>query len=351
MKSRRRLRVIIPLVVVAGVAAVLGLFTVVGLLGGSSATMGDVVEPAPQTADSLAGGAQRASSGGSEAEPAAKSATDAGAGAIAGDVPPATTPADHYLVRTGDLSLLVAHGRLLSTVDRVRSLTAAMGGYVMSSSVGSDGGGVVQPLAPDAPVSSEGGYEPQTVGTDPYATLTVRVPERSFDAALKRFAGLGDVQSVSTSSEDVTSQYVDLEARLRHFKAVERRLVGFLDATENVNQMLAVQARIDDVQLTIEQLEAELKSMSEVTTYATLSIFVREKDTTQPATIHASDTFGGTFWNSVHLLGRGARITGLVLTALLPFIVVFGTVGLAVWYAVRRVRRARRGPAQPSLPA
>jgi hypothetical protein len=78
-------------------------------------------------------------------------------------------------------------------------------------------------------------------------------------------------------------------------------------------------------------------------------VFVSEKDTT-PA-IATSNTFGGTFRNSVGMLGDGARITALVLTALLPFIIVFGAVGVVVWYVVRRVRRSRRQAAQPSLPA
>ncbi len=190
-----------------------------------------------------------------------------------------------------------------------------------------------------------------TVGTDPYATLTVRVPESSFDAAVKRFAALGDVQSVSTSSEDVTSQYVDLQARLLHYRAVERRLVRFLAATDNVNQMLAVQDRIDNVQLTIEQLSAQLKSLRETTTYGTLSIFLREKGAPQAGAINPSDTFTGTLLHSIKVLGRGARVTGLVATALLPFMVVFGGLGLVVWYVVHKVRRGRRQPAQPTLPA
>ena len=105
----------------------------------------------------------------------------------------------------------------------------------------------------------------------------MRVPEQFFETAIKRFSKLGDVQSVSTSSEDVTSQYVDLQARLRHYRAVERRLVGFLQETTTVNQMLAVQDRIDQVQLTIEELTAQLKSLRETTTYGTLSVFVRRE--------------------------------------------------------------------------
>jgi hypothetical protein len=265
---------------------------------------------------------------------------------FAAAVPPASAPSAHYLLRTGDLSLLVRRGTLLPVVDRITSMTTAMGGYVMSSALGSQAGGPVEPVPLGAPVASDGSMEEParstTVLNDPYASLVVRVPEQYFETAIKRFSRLGEVQSVSTSSEDVTSQYVDLQARLRHYRAVERRLVGFLQETTTVNQMLAVQDRIDQVQLTIEELTAQLKSLRETTTYATLSLFVSEKDAAAAAAIHASDTFGGTFWNSLELLGHGAWLTALALTALLPFIVFFGDVVCVVCLLARRLRRDRR---------
>jgi hypothetical protein len=229
----------------------------------------------------------------------------------------------------------------------------AMGGYVMSSAAGGGQPQVTATIEPmplgDQVMSSKDAQGMPVTLADPYASLVVRVPEQLFDAALKRFSRLGEVQSVTTSSEDVTAQYVDLRARLRHFRAVERRLIGFLDETKTVNQMLAVQDRIDQVQMTIEELTAQLKSLRETTSSGTLSVFLSEKDAT-PAAVHASDTFGGTFWNSMRLLGHGARVTGLVLTALAPFIVVFGGIGLVVWFAIRRGRRSRRQAAAPTLP-
>jgi len=359
MKRKTILWVMVPLAVVA----VLGLFTVVGLVSrsdlGSHWSLGNAVERDLGTADPSDLAAEAAAPvQGEDAGTAGKSTSGGSSGdqEFAAAVPPATALSAHHLVRTGDLSLLVDRGTLLSTVDRIRSLTATMGGYVMSSAVGSEDRTVTAPYETeplDAPVSDADGDVTSSADPvmDPYAALTVRVPERLFDNAVKRFAELGDVESVSTSSEDVTSQYVDLKARLRHFRAVEKRLVGFLAETDNVNQMLTVQDRIDEVQLTIEQLSAQLKSLRETTTYGTLSIFVREKGVPQAGAIDPSDTFAGTFWNSVELLGHGARVTGLVLTALLPFIVVFGGIGLLVWYVVRRLRRGRRQTAPPSLPA
>ena len=350
MGRRPRLRVLIPAVIIGllVVFAVVGVLSRGGLPGISSRTALDRASAGSGTAGGPVTGE---SAQGADAGASSKSA----AGEIAAAVPPAAAFSAHHLLRTGDLSLLVARGTLLSTVDRITAMTGGMGGYVMSSALGSESPGMPGPVEP-LPLDSESvptaNDEPATtIGTDPYAALTVRVPESSFDVAVKRFAALGEVQSVSTSSEDVTSQYVDLQARLHHYRAVERRLVRFLAATDNVSQMLAVQDRIDNVQLTIEQLSAQLKSLRETTTYGTLSIFLREKGVPQAGATDPSDTFTGTLLHSIKVLGHGARVTGLVLTALLPFAIVFGGLGLVAWFVVRKMRRGRRQPAQPSLPA
>ncbi len=358
MTRRRKIIIAVPLVAV-GIVALFAVAGLVGRGGGSSgSSSASTMEPG-RVADQMSLPTPLA------VAPAASSEKSLAAGSGAKDysaaIPPATAPSAHYLVRNGDLSLLVARGTILSAGDRIKAMTAAMGGYVMSSSIGTQSPGGPEPMPADTSVdplaggtTSGGGSADGNIAissdAQPYASLVVRVPEQFFDTAIKRFSKLGPVQSASTSSDDVTSQFVDLQARLRHYRAVERRLVSFLQQTHTVNQMLAVQDRIDSVQLTIEELTAQLKSMRETTTYGTLSLYVTEKDA-NAVVIHESNTFGGTFWNSILLLGRGARVTALVLTALVPFIVVFGLIGLVVWYIVRRVRRSRRQPAQPTLPA
>ena len=349
-------RVKITLAAPVALAAILALVAMGGLVagcggagdsGGAQSTEGRamdeaVTESAPE--------AVMGSDTGTAAKDSAAGLPDDGTG-YAAALPPASAPSAHYLLRTGDLSLLVKRGTLLPTVDRIKATTATLGGYVMSSNMGSRSGGPIEPMPLDMGVTSpedQDLHSSSTALSDPYATLVVRVPEQEFETAIKRFSKLGDVQTVSTSSEDVTSQFVDLQARLRHFRAVERRLVGFLQETTTVNQMLVVQDRIDEVQLTIEELTAQLKSMREQTTYGTLSVYVSEKDAS--AAVHPGNTFGGTFWNSIGLLRDGARVTALVLTALLPFVAVFGVTAVAVWYVVRRLRRSRRQTPQPTLP-
>ena len=348
MARRVKIMIAVPLAIVGLVA----LFAVVGLIardGGQSDSLSDMARTTGQPEAGSAAEPAAEPVMGDDAGAASKSALDGRDFAAA--VPPASAPSAHYLLRTGDLSLLVEKGQVLPAVDRIKAMTTAIGGYVMSSAVGSQAGGPIEPMPLDdvAVSSPEVGQGSATVLSDPYASLVVRVPEQLFETALRRFSKLGKVQSVSTSSEDVTAQYVDLQARLRHFRAVERRLVGFLQETTTVNQMLAVQDRIDQVQLTIEELTAQLKSLKETTSYGTLSVYLAERDAS--AAVHAGNTFGGTFRNSIELLGHGARVTALVITALVPFIVVFGAVAVVVWIVVRHLRRSRRQAAQPTLPA
>ena len=278
MSRRVKIMIAVPVAVVAIVA----LFAAVGLVARDGASDPDASLASIDRTAGAYDGTEPVM--GSDAGTAGKSLSGGGADeqAVSAAVPPASAPSAHHLLRTGDLSLLAARGTLLSTVDRVKSMTLAMDGYVMSSAIGSrptDVGTPIEPMPLDDAVSSMDGGERAASSAleDPYASLVVRVPEQLFDTALKRFSKLGEVQSASTSSEDVTAQYVDLRARLRHYRAVERRLLGFLSETTNVNQMLAVQDRIDQVQLTIEELSAQLKSLREVTTYGTLSVFISER--------------------------------------------------------------------------
>jgi hypothetical protein len=342
MTRSRTLKILIPLAVLLGLVT---LFAVAGTLSerddSSEANDGLTVVDKTRSAAS----AQAALSAGTAEGVDGRTTSMTGAVAI----PAASVPSAHYLVRNGYLTLTVSRGSLPRAVDRVTALTTGLGGYVVSSSVGTEP--IAWPSGAEPALgeqASGGGTQTVSASGDDYATITVRVPERQFDTALRRYSALGDVQGVSTSSEDVTTQYVDLAARLEHHRAVERRLIRFLAATDTVSQMLAVQDRLDKVQLTIEQLSAELKSLREITSYGTITVSLSEEG--RVAAAPAGTSFWDVFWHSMQLLGRGARATALAIVAMLPFLAVAAGVAAGVWLIARRLRRRRR-PAQPSLPA
>ncbi len=349
MKRRPRLIVVISVAVLAVVA----LFALVGVL---SSRRGSSAGSSEGGAASMAVPAPRSAAGSPNKSADGSAATAAGSGNVSAAIPPASAPAPHYLQRDGQLSLIVGRGDLFLTVNRITALTQGLGGYVLSSSVGSGlpvayGSGTEPQPMPAQTAPAEGGITAPSApaGGQASATLQVRVPADSFDAALRQFSQLGKVDSVSTSSQDVTSQYVDLQARLDHYRAVEARLVRFLASTHTVSEMLAVQDRLDRVQLTIEELTAELKSLTQMTSYSTITLFVWEKGARHVA-VAGHSSFTGTFWHSLVVLGRGARVCAYAVAAALPFALFFGLVGIAGWLGWRSYRRRHR-PAPPATPA
>jgi hypothetical protein len=85
------------------------------------------------------------------------------------------------------------------------------------------------------------------------------------------------VESESQSGQDVTSQFVDLQARLDNARHTEERLSDLLrDRTGKLSDVLAVEQELDRVRGEIEQMEAERKNMANQVSYATLHATITE---------------------------------------------------------------------------
>lgn len=243
------------------------------------------------------------------------------------------------LVRTAELGLVVDGHDVGGAADRVAVITVALGGYVLYSYTGTSGGPVIA-YPEDGGVLREDEAVVATRADIETASVTVRVPSRSFETALRRFGKLGEVEYQTTSAEDVGDQMVDLEARLRHARAVERRLLRFLEATDTIREMLAVQDRLDQVQLEIEQLTAQLEALREVVAFSTMTVTLRAEGDPRPV-IGAGGGVWGNFIDAWRVLGRSAGVLLMALAAALPFVIVFGGAAAALWYGARRLGRRR----------
>ena len=116
-----------------------------------------------------------------------------------------------------------------------------------------------------------------STGSGRTLTAKLRVPADQLDTVLTEVKALGRVESESQSGEDVTSQYVDLQARLDNARHTEERLSDLLrDHTGKLSDVLAVEQELDRVRGEIEQMEAERKNMANQVSYATLRATITE---------------------------------------------------------------------------
>jgi hypothetical protein len=178
-------------------------------------------------------------------------------------------------------------------------------------------------------------------------TATLRVPADQLEATLADLKGLGRVESESQNGQEVTAQYVDLEARLSNARNTEERLTNLLrQRTGKLSDVLAVETEIDRVRGEIEQMEAERKNLANQVTFATITATVSEDYQAQLQVVPATTL--GRLHNAA-VGGYRDMVDGVVSTALFllsygPSLLLWG--GLLFFPARGLWRRARRKLAQ-----
>jgi Domain of unknown function (DUF4349) len=160
-------------------------------------------------------------------------------------------------------------------------------------------------------------------------TATLRVPADQLDPALADLRALGRVQSESQSGEEVSAQYVDLEARLQNARNTEERLTALLrQQTGKLSDVLAVETEASRVRGEIESMEAEKKLLDTRIAYATLNVTISEVFKAQIKMV--PDSMGSRFHNAT-IDGYQSAINGLI--AFLLFLVAYGP-SLLLWAAI-----------------
>jgi len=86
----------------------------------------------------------------------------------------------------------------------------------------------------------------------------------------------GVATSVVTSATDVTGQYVDLQARINALQVSRTQYLKIMTRTNSIGGILSVQNQLNSIQSQIEQLQAQLNLLNSETTYATLTVSLRE---------------------------------------------------------------------------
>ena len=174
-------------------------------------------------------------------------------------------------------------------------------------------------------------------------TATLRVPADQLDATLAEIKALGRVESESQSGQDVTSQYVDLQARLGNARNTEERLTDLLrNRTGKLSDVLAVEQELDRVRGEIEQMEAERKNMSNQVSYATLNANITEDYRAQLQVVppSTSSRLGNAAIDGYRNVADGVLDVALFLLTNGPSLLLWGAVlffpARLVWKKVRR---------------
>jgi hypothetical protein len=187
-------------------------------------------------------------------------------------------------------------------------------------------------------------------------TITIRVPAESLDATQKAIEGVGlKVLSRSRSSNDVTDQYTDLNARLTNLQATESELRQLLDTvrekTGKADDILSIYNRLTEIRGQIEQIKGQMNVLNQTSTYATLTVSLVPHEDVQvvdPESWMPNDTARAALHSLVQALQGLATLAIWIVLFFLPLLLVFILPLVILALVVRAILR-RRGTRKPAL--
>lgn len=182
------------------------------------------------------------------------------------------------------------------------------------------------------------------------ASLTIRVPQDKLDRTLDSLSALGTVRRRSVTAEDVSTQIIDSDARLRNLKKSETAVLALLDRSGNVADILKVSQELSNIRAQIEQLTAQVTALKTQVAYSTIAIQLTESIALAPTQRQVGDQLGSAWTSASHSVvgfSRGLVILAIWLLAYSPYT---GALAGLIYLLRRRGQKSRPIAQSPTEP-
>ena len=181
---------------------------------------------------------------------------------------PAVPVQGPQVIRQAQLTINVASGSFDSKLAMVRSLVEQEQGFIS-------------------------GTDAQTTQSDDRirsGVITFMVPADKFDTTIDSLSGLGKVQNEHLTGQDVSAQYVDLQARLANEEAQRQAMLTLLGRAQSVADIIAIQTQLGQITQQIEELKGQIQYLDRNTSYSTVTVNLVEAGA--PVQPQSSDSWG-----------------------------------------------------------
>ncbi|HEV2028133.1 MAG TPA: DUF4349 domain-containing protein [Candidatus Dormibacteraeota bacterium] len=214
------------------------------------------------------------------------------------------------VIRQAQLTIDVSSGSFDSKLASVRALVLLEQGFI----AGTDA--QASPANPNDQIRS--------------GVITFMVPAAKFDETIDQLTKLGKVQNEHISGNDVSAQYVDLQARLANEEAQRNAMLALLGRAQSVADIIAVQTQLGQITQQIEQLKGQISYIDHNTTYSTVSVNITEAGAPAQAAPVDSWGFASALTDAAHNFVTTINYIISGLGAIGPIVILLG-LGYLLW--------------------
>lgn len=175
-----------------------------------------------------------------------------------------------------------------------------------------------------------------------------RIPIKNYRTFLDKLQDLGYPEHLRETTEDVTAQYVDLDARIRNKQRLEERFLQLLDRSAGkINELIEVERELGRVRGEIERMQSMFRSLESRIKMTTVTINVREERNYEPPQAPSFSRRIGKAWEtSISMIDETSKTLLVVLVGLIPWLLVLAAfllfLVLLIWAGIRFGRQIWR---------
>lgn len=243
--------------------------------------------------------------------------------------------AERIVVKNGNLDVVVADPA--ASMERISALAEELGGFVVNANL------YQERLQSGADV--------------PRATITIRVLAEHMDEAMQRIREESDRPPLSetVNSQDVTSDYTDLQSRLRNLERTEAQLQEIMASATKTEDVLSVYNQLVSVREQIEVIKGQIKYYEESAALSAITVNLIANEAVKPLTIGGWQP-GGVAKGAIQALINAVKYIvnaaiWVILFVLPVLLLIFAIFILPIWLLIRFLRRRRKNRPQPPAPA
>lgn len=226
------------------------------------------------------------------------------------------TTVDRLIIKTGQLSITVKD--VNDTLAQITNFAIQNKGFVVSS-------------------------QNYKIENAPYAIITIRIPVEIFDKGFTSLKSMGELKSESIQGQDVTEEYVDLDAQLNNLQATEKRFLAILERTGNIPDVLEVERELKNIRSEIERMQGRIKYLKESASMSTITVNLSTDPSVLP-TFEDKDK-----WKPVAIIKQAFRsmldalkVVANLIIWIVIYLPVWLVIALVIYFIYRLIKWLKR---------